>query len=88
MQLVCVQRVVPPVHGEPPTRPKRRLLGDWNIHVPQKPGMSSSLLPAGDFCGLAVRQLCDDIVGVWQWNFTRGIELGDIFRQQLPSRST
>lgn len=37
MQLVCVQRVVAPVPGEPPTRPKRRLLGDWNIHVPQKP---------------------------------------------------
>ena len=24
------------VPGEPPTRPRRRLLGVWNIHVPQK----------------------------------------------------
>jgi hypothetical protein len=37
---------------------------------------------------LPARQLCDEIVRVWQGNFARAIELGDVFRQQLPSRST
>ena len=36
IQLIRVQRVMPPVPGEPPTRPRRRLLGERNIHVPQK----------------------------------------------------
>src|SRR5271166_5811827 len=31
IQLPTVQRVVPPVPGEPPTRPRRRLLGERNF---------------------------------------------------------
>jgi hypothetical protein len=36
IQLVRFQCIMPPVPGEPPTQPRRRLLGERNIQVPEK----------------------------------------------------